>query len=180
MKANNPNPSISCSLVHIVVYFFLATMMCFSTSSNFTGMDDSGYIFMDVLYFVVVTTLSVGYGDIHPRMTGSKLFTCLLVVLGHHILQSYIWGKLKAKFPHNLSELQRKIITGILALGAVLISIFGGMWGIYSLENGIIVNKKDYKLINATDSFYLSMMSLSTEGFGDFSFKTVRGRVFAV
>lgn len=145
-----------------------------------------GNVYVNAIYYMVITTYTIGFGDIHPNDKVSKLFTCFLVVLGVHvvnirfILQSYVWTKLKNKYLSTASEPKRtRIITG-LAVVAVFCSIFGGMIGICVFENGENVNRIQDYTMNSTDSFYLSVMSLSTEGFGDISFKTLAGRVFAV
>lgn len=38
--------------------------------------------FMDALYFTVVTISTVGYGDISPTNTASKIFSILLIIIG--------------------------------------------------------------------------------------------------
>ena len=37
---------------------------------------------VDSLYFTVVTLTTVGYGDLHPTTTPSKLFTVALILIG--------------------------------------------------------------------------------------------------
>lgn len=45
---------------------------------------------VDSFYFTVITLTTVGYGDIAPTRTASKLFTVVLVVLGIGLLVALI------------------------------------------------------------------------------------------
>lgn len=168
------------------MYFSVGITFCVRYAKNFTGMIKGGNLYVNAIYYMVITAFTIGFGDIHPDDMVSKLLTCFFVVLGVHvvniliILQSHVWTKLKNKYLSTVSEPKRtRIITG-LAVVAVFCSIFGGMIGICAFENGENVNRIQDYTMNSTDSFYLSVMSLSTEGFGDISFKTIAGRVFAV
>jgi hypothetical protein len=41
-----------------------------------------GWSFVDAVYFCVVTLATVGYGDLHPRTTGGKIFTIAFLLIG--------------------------------------------------------------------------------------------------
>ena len=41
-----------------------------------------GWSFIDAIYFAVVTFTTVGYGDVKPLLDGSKIFTCIYMIIG--------------------------------------------------------------------------------------------------
>lgn len=41
-----------------------------------------GWSYIDAFYFSVVTLTTVGYGDLHPTTTASKLFTVVYIFIG--------------------------------------------------------------------------------------------------
>lgn len=48
------------------------------------------WTWVDAFYFTVITLTTVGYGDITPSQTLSKLFTVMLVLLGIGLLVALI------------------------------------------------------------------------------------------
>ncbi|HEX9181656.1 MAG TPA: potassium channel family protein [Burkholderiales bacterium] len=49
-----------------------------------------GWSLVDALYFSVITLATVGYGDLHPTTTLSKLFTILYILIGAGIFVAFI------------------------------------------------------------------------------------------
>lgn len=49
-----------------------------------------GWSWTDALYFCVITLATVGFGDLSPTTTGSKMFTVVYVILGMSILLSFV------------------------------------------------------------------------------------------
>ncbi len=45
---------------------------------------------VDSLYFSVVTLATVGFGDLHPTTTASKLFTVVYILFGLGIIAAFI------------------------------------------------------------------------------------------
>ncbi len=44
----------------------------------------------DALYFTVITLTTVGYGDLNPTSTPSKMFTVVLVLIGIGVIVAFV------------------------------------------------------------------------------------------
>ena len=49
-----------------------------------------GWSVLDALYFSVITLATVGYGDLHPTTTLSKVFTIFYILVGAGIFVAFI------------------------------------------------------------------------------------------
>lgn len=67
-----------------------------------------GWSFVDAAYFSVITLTTIGYGDIHPTMTFTKLFTIVYVLIGVGLV-FYLFTSLA----HHLFEDEKKEIRHI-------------------------------------------------------------------
>ncbi|MED6141751.1 hypothetical protein PIB30_106629 [Stylosanthes scabra] len=148
---------------------------------------------IDAIYFTVVTLCTIGYGDIVPDATSTKIFTCGFILVGfgligfllsglveyicdaqeaftlsmidenryERILWTYIVDEEKGRMRIRTKvSLALVVVIGCITIGAVTAHFLEGMDWI--------------------DSFYLSITSVTTVGYGDYSFKTVTGRCFAI
>ncbi|BFG23771.1 hypothetical protein CerSpe_100450 [Prunus speciosa] len=166
---------------------------------KFSGIETHPVV--DALYFCIVTMCTIGYGDIAPTTPFTKIFACVFVLFGFGFIDILLSGVVN--FVLDLQE--NMILTGIqmgqaqaqaqahshrfsardyivdvakgrmrirlkvgLALGVVVLSIGMGALVLCFVEN-----------LNWIDSIYLSVMSVTTVGYGDRAFKTVQGRLFA-
>ncbi|KAL5698235.1 hypothetical protein ACHQM5_029302 [Ranunculus cassubicifolius] len=135
----------------------------------FTG--DVTFPPIDGFYFATITLTSIGFGDIVPNSTLTKAFICLLVLYG----TGYVF----------------RFVDSVIGYIAFLRSIGGGdqrsnWWRIGLIVFGtvvfcivqvvVIVRVESLEWI---DTIYLSLISSSTIGYGDKSFKTQKARVWA-
>lgn len=148
---------------------------------------------VDALYFTVVTLCTIGYGDIVPDTTFTKLFACFFILVGFGFIDillnglvTYICDRQEAVLLSAVDENKfntmvqtymidkekgrMRIRTKVfLALAVVFGCIAIGTVSVHFLED-----------MNFVDSFYLSVTSVTTVGYGDYAFTTIKGRCFAI
>lgn len=125
------------------------------------------------LYFTSVTLSTVGYGDIVPQ-DGDKfamLLTMLLMLLGYYIVSFVLAAevdRLGCWLLMRFNKRRRGFIRFFSAClcGPILIA-----------SGGVMIRYMEG--ISWADSFYLSVASVTTTGYGDKHFNTLLGKCFA-
>ncbi|XP_010243700.1 PREDICTED: two pore potassium channel c-like isoform X3 [Nelumbo nucifera] len=179
------------ALIGVVLYIMVGVSIYMVRSGSFTG--HSTVRLVDALYFSVVTLCTTGYGDIVPDTTFTKLFTCAFILVGlgfidillhglvtymldrqetvllsavdenrfHTMFRTYIIDTEKGRMRIRMKvALALFVLFGCIAIGTIMVHVLEGL--------------------NWTDSIYLSVTSVTTVGYGDYAFKTVKGRCFAI
>lgn len=189
--AHKPS-SLVVRLSFIGVFLYVATgVTVYMTSGNFKG--TTTFRPVDAVYFTVVTLCTIGYGDIVPDTIFTKMFTCGFILVGFGIigfllndLVAYICDKHEAFLLSMMDENRYKKILGTymvdeekgrmrirtkvcLSLAVVIGCIAIGTVTAHFVED-----------LNWADSIYLSITSVTTVGYGDYSFRTLTGRCFAI
>ncbi|MCD9559041.1 cAMP-dependent protein kinase catalytic subunit tpk3 [Datura stramonium] len=146
---------------------------------------------VDALYFCIVTMCTIGYGDITPDSTPTKLFSILFVLVGFGFIDILLSGMVSYVLDLQENYLLRSIKSGnshdarsyiidvkkgrmrirmkvALALGVVVLCIGIGVAVMHFVEK-----------LGWVDAFYLSVMSVTTVGYGDAAFQSMTGRIFA-
>ncbi|CAL5213774.1 unnamed protein product [Lathyrus oleraceus] len=182
------------SIVHqafilLVLYLALGVVIYWFNRHSFTATETHPIV--DALYFCIVTMCTIGYGDITPDSTTTKIFSILFVLLGYGFVDILLNGMvsyvLDSQENHLLRAVKRRgakdgwsYIADVekgririrmkvaLALGVVVLCIGVGVGVMHFVER-----------LGWIDSFYLSVMSVTTVGYGDHAFKTMHGRIFA-
>ncbi|KAE8697982.1 Two-pore potassium channel 5 [Hibiscus syriacus] len=174
------------------IYLILGVAIYSFNRDEFSGVETHPVV--DALYFCIVTMCTIGYGDIAPLTPGTKIFSCVFVLVGFGFIDILLSGVVN----YVLDLQENMILTGIhmektnrgfsardyivdvdkgrmrirlkvgLALGVVVLCIGIGSLILYFVES-----------LNWVDSVYLSVMSVTTVGYGDRAFKTLPGRLFA-
>lgn len=174
-----------------VFLYVLVVVLIFLVSGRFRG--TATFKPVDALYFTVVTLCTIGYGDIVPDTTFTKLFTCGFILVGFGFIDillnglvTYICDKQEAVLLSTMDgstpttmvqaymidkakgrmRIRTKVV---LASAVVIVCIAVGTITVHYLE------KLDW-----VDSFYLAVTSVTTVGYGDYAFTTVTGRCFAI
>lgn len=177
------------ALVGLLLYITVGVTVFTLTHDTFRGERTDNKL-VDALYFTVVTLSTIGYGDIIPASTFTKLFTCIFILVGFGFIDVLLNGlvtyvletqeefllddtklnKLIRDYVIDDKKGRMRIRTKVgLALGVVIVCLTIGTITVHFLE--------DFSWV---DSFYLSVTSVTTVGYGDNAFKTAGGRCFAI
>lgn len=196
-QENQPPPAIAgvhLSLTQVAVLLFCyvgtATICFYLVRDQITGKKTTGII--DSIYFCVITMTTVGYGDLVPETTFAKALACVFVFMGMGLggfalskAADYIVEKEVTMFVQaiNISEtygptqifneadaetfkLKYKLFT-VLTLIIML--------GIIGITVLIVVEDMSF-----IDAYYCVCVSITTLGYGDKSFTSKIGRMFAI
>ncbi|KAL6328988.1 hypothetical protein AAG906_007278 [Vitis piasezkii] len=179
------------AFIWVILYCIVGIVIICLKSGSFKGHLTVKPV--DALYFSVVTLCTIGYGDIVPDTTFTKMFTCVFILVGFgfiHILLNglltYVLDRQEAVMMSTVDLNQchtmiqtymidpekgriRIRIKVVLALAVVIVCIAVGTIGIHLLED-----------LTWVDSVYLSVTSVTTVGYGDYAFETLAGRCFAI
>lgn len=187
-------------LLYALVALFLylaAGVLLFSWAANSMKGKRSGYLVVDALYFSIVTMTTVGYGDLTPASPAAKSVTCVYLLLGFGLVGALLSSAAQylvvkqevllvkaivgsgtarggpeqqqySRAPALLLAVQparfKVLVTGSLVLGMVA----AGVAVLTAVESKSVV-----------DAVYVVCVTMTTLGYGDQSFDTTAGRLFA-
>lgn len=178
----------------LAVYLSFGVMIFSVNRRSFNG--TGKHTVVDALYFCIVTMCTIGYGDITPSAASTKIFSILFVLVGfgfvdillsgmvsyvldlqENLLLGAVKGRAAGERHHHAARdyfidvkkgrMRIRMKVG-LALGVVVLCIGVGTGVMHFVER-----------LGWLDSFYLSVMSVTTVGYGDRAFKSMPGRLFA-
>ncbi|KAG9447568.1 hypothetical protein H6P81_013696 [Aristolochia fimbriata] len=170
----------------LVVYLALGVVIYSINRRHFSANETHPVV--DALYFCIVTMCTIGYGDITPASPSTKIFSILFVLVGFGFIDILLSGMVSyvldlqetllltavkggAQHPYLVDvkkgRMRIRMKVG-LALGVVVICIGVGTGVMHFVEK-----------LGWLDSFYLSVMSVTTVGYGDKAFRSLPGRIFA-
>ncbi|KAK6133572.1 hypothetical protein DH2020_032701 [Rehmannia glutinosa] len=166
----------------LIVYLTLGVVIYSFNRDNFRGPETHPVV--DALYFCIVTMCTIGYGDITPDSTATKLFSVAFVLVGFGFIdilltgmlgymldlqENYLLRTIKGSYIIDVKKGRMRIRMKVaLALGVVVLCIGIGVTFMHFIER-----------LDWLDSFYLSVMSVTTVGYGDRVFNSLAGRIFA-
>jgi potassium channel subfamily K, other eukaryote len=152
----------------------------------------STFKLVDGLYFTIISMCTIGYGDIVPCTNFTKVFTCLFLLVGVQFIDIMLNGfltnvlykqrtvllstmnenKLNKVFDTYMIDAERKRSRGRTKVILALLVVAGSI-----SVCAIIVHEVEG--LNWINSFHLSAISVTTVGYGDYSFSTTAGRLTA-
>ncbi|CAN5966934.1 unnamed protein product [Sphagnum jensenii] len=176
--------------IGVMVYLAAGVLIYTWKNKEFSGLETNSFV--DGLYFCVVTMCTIGYGDIVPVTPFTKFFACGFVLVGfgfidalvsgmvtymldkqEHLLLSAVEGshhqaaKKYVLNPKHGNRMRIRVKVG-LALGIPILCIVVGTLVMMHLEK-----------LHWIDALYCTIMSVTTVGYGDHTFKSFQGRLFA-
>ncbi|KAF9613893.1 hypothetical protein IFM89_012441 [Coptis chinensis] len=184
----NLNPSFKLVLLFLAIYLGVGCVCFYIVKDQVRGEKTNGVL--DALYFCIVTMTTVGYGDLVPNSAASKLLACAFVFTGMALVgmilgksADYLMEKqevmlVKALHLHKkvseteiLKEIQSNKVRYKFLLSLILLVVL--------IIVGTIFLTKVEKL-SLVDAFYCVCSTITTLGYGDKSFSTEAGRLFAI
>ena len=187
------------AFVLLVVYLSLGVAIYSFNTEHFSGVETHPVV--DALYFCIVTMCTIGYGDIAPLTPSTKVFACVFVLVGFGFIDILLSGVVN--YVLDLQENMILTATGVashrlrhhhhhhgfsamdyivdVAKGRMRIRLKVGLaLGVVVLCVGVgVMFLRFAEGLDWIDSVYLSIMSVTTVGYGDRAFKTLNGRIFA-
>ncbi|MCL7043163.1 hypothetical protein MKW94_028110 [Papaver nudicaule] len=190
------------ALILLIIYLIAGVAIYSFNKEKFSVIETHPVV--DALYFCVVTMSTIGYGDITPLTHATKVFACVFVLIGFGFIDILLTGlvnhaldlqetlflatshvNLGSRPPTDASRNSRFSVRNYifdiekgrmrirmkvgLAIGVVILCIGVGALVLHFVEK-----------LDVVDSIYLSVMSVTTVGYGDKAFKTLQGRLFAL
>lgn len=182
------HPSLRKVAIYLIIYLSIGTICFYFVQDEIKGEKINAVL--DSVYFCIVTMTTVGYGDLVPNSVASKLLACAFVFSGMVLI-----GLTVSKGADYLVEKQEILLVKALHMSKKT----GSTEVLKEMED----NKVHYKCVVAialfivlvlvgtiflvtvekldlVDAFYCVCSTITTLGYGDKSFSTKGGRVFAI
>ncbi|MED6196290.1 hypothetical protein PIB30_046103 [Stylosanthes scabra] len=176
------------AMYYLILYLGIGSVVFYLVRDQMKGLKINGVL--DAIYFTVVTMTTVGYGDIVPDSSLTKLLACAFVfsvmplvglILGkaadYLVEKQQVYLVKAMKIHQNVSqrEILKKVEVNkarykfLLAFFLLLIMIIVGTVFLVMVEKLTVI-----------DALYRVCSTVTTLGYGGKSFSTEAGRVFAV
>ena len=176
--------SIFCSHTSLLLLYFAIGIATYDRLE--------GWGTLDSVYFIVVTSSTVGFGDLTPTTDAGKLFTCVYGLLGMSVVFSWISPPVQAILSGVRAALERLMPNRVntddetLTLAEINASIsytrryFRAIAGPLLLVTFVCLVHRFVIVRPLVDSVYFSVMTMTTIGFGDVTPETPLGKVLAI
>jgi potassium channel subfamily K len=175
-----------------LLYFLLSGVV-------YTNLEQDGdgnyWTWTDAVYFAVCSLTTVGYGDLYPTTVPGKIFTCVYVYMGIGIISAALGYMINVMLEGAASESDdmlaqaggqeaqkklkraKKLKRYITSISLVLISIIIGTC-FYSFVFDIGSERVGSERV--LDAFYMTCITMTSVGYGDYSPQTQGGRLFGI
>lgn len=182
------SPSFRQVAIYFAVYIGVGAVIFYLVRNQIKGHKTDGVL--DALYFTIVTMTTVGYGDLVPNSTLTKLLACAFVFTGMSLV-----GLILTKAGDYLVEKQEALLLKAMTIGQKVgpteilkevknhkirlkfFLVFFLLLFLIAIGTAFLVSVEKLDVI---DAFYCVCSTFTTLGYGDRSFSTQAGRIFAV
>ncbi|KAG6689963.1 hypothetical protein I3842_11G199500 [Carya illinoinensis] len=183
------DPNLMHVAIFLAVYMVVGTLCFYNLRPQMKGEKTNAII--DTVYFCIVTMATVGYGDLVPDSVLTKLLACVFAFTGlalvglvlsraadalvkkHEDLLVKALQMYQSCGPSEETNKEVKIkgvrYKCLLVFMLLVVLIITGTTFLATVEK-----------LDLIDAFYCVCITITTLGYGDQSFKTKGGRVFAV
>eukprot|EP00668_Euglena_longa_P001276 GGOE01001508.1.p1 GENE.GGOE01001508.1~~GGOE01001508.1.p1 ORF type:complete len:324 (-),score=106.43 GGOE01001508.1:262-1194(-) len=155
--------------IALVCFYYLSAILFYSCYA--------GWGVLDSLYFATVTFTTVGYGDVVPKTSVEKVFTCFFALLAVAIIATAL-GILMERVVDV--EAAKVSAIGFADGDSAWMSIARALGHIFVI---LVVGGAVYSLLERQDfesSLYWSCVTVTTIGYGDVVPKSSLGKQFAI
>uniref|UniRef100_A0A0C9RZF8 TSA: Wollemia nobilis Ref_Wollemi_Transcript_124_1609 transcribed RNA sequence n=1 Tax=Wollemia nobilis TaxID=56998 RepID=A0A0C9RZF8_9CONI len=188
VKTRNNRPTLIQAGLILCIYLAVGMICFYNVQHELKGLKTSRMV--DALYFCIVTMTTVGYGDLVPNGILAKLLACVFVFSGMALVglllggaADYLVEKQERLLIKAVSRNQNHVLEDctsekmvhrahcklLVSLAILLALILVGVVFLYEFEG-----------LDFLDSFYCVCSTITTLGYGDQSFSTEGGRIFAI
>ncbi|XWS18087.1 hypothetical protein CRYUN_Cryun32bG0011600 [Craigia yunnanensis] len=145
-------------LLLLASYLGIGTLCFFLIRNQIDGKKTNEIL--DAIYFCVVTMTTVGYGDLIPNSTLAKILACIYVFTGMALV-----GLILSKAADYIAEKQEILLVKAMHMSEKINA------------GEILMEVEEMEFI---DAYYCVCSTITTLGYGDESFSTGVGRIFAI
>ncbi|KAM5584488.1 hypothetical protein ABKV19_004053 [Rosa sericea] len=182
------HPSFVKVAIFLTVYLGVGTICFYLVRHQIEGVKTNGIL--DAVYFCIVTMTTLGYGDLVPDSTLAKLLACAFVFTGMALIglilskaADYLVEKqeillikaLHVRQKFGQTDVLKEVETNSMRYKCIIVFILL----LVLMISGTIFLATVEKL-DLVDAFYCVCCTITSLGYGDKSFSTEAGRVFAV
>ncbi|XP_023535214.1 two-pore potassium channel 1 [Cucurbita pepo subsp. pepo] len=183
----NLHPSFIRVALVLIMYLGIGTLCFYLVRHQIKGGKTNGVV--DAVYFTIVTMTTVGYGDLVPNTPSTKLLACAFVFTGMAVVglilinaADYLVEKqeiflFKAFHMHQNGscDITEEIDTNKARNKCIVVFLFLLLFIIFGTVFLVTLEELDF-----IDAFYCVCSTITTLGYGDKSFSTRWGRLFAI
>ncbi|BAT80599.1 Two-pore potassium channel 1 [Vigna angularis] len=184
----NLHPNYKRVAIYLAVYLGVGALIFFLVRDQIKGTKTDGIL--DALYFTIVTMTTVGYGDLVPDSHLTKLLACAFVFSGMALIgltvskaADYLVEKQELLLVKAMHVHQKVDSTGILReleTNKTRYKLFVVFFLLLVLFTAGTIFLVTVEKLDVIDAFYCVCSTITTLGYGDKSFSTQAGRIFAV
>ena len=177
------------ALIGLVAYILVGVLGFSLLDDDLSGVTTTSKL-VDAMYFAIVTMTTVGYGDVVPKGVAAKLFTCAFVFVGFGLVGVLVSGAanylvekqenilIKKYKKQNSDETPEELEADEVVAANLRAAISGVVVGVLFITGLLVLMLVEG--LTFIDAFYCVCVTITTLGYGDESFTSLAGRLFAV